>query len=80
LREFTPINRAIFWKAAQNAVARLWQNKKVNKGTILGLTLLLKMHKKNNYCKPSHELNDWGDYIELHTKKKGPGWQGFVSP
>jgi len=82
LREFAPLNRILFWKAAQTALAALYQNKKdknseANETLIFGLQLLLKMHKRITKGESPNTLTDWREgYSEPETgNKKGPGWE-----
>lgn len=76
LREFTPENRAFFWKGSQAALKKLIKaNDESNIEMIYLLKHLLDMHKRIKQGEDPQTLNDLVINEPYSGLKKGPGWK-----
>jgi hypothetical protein len=76
IRSFAPKNREYFWRAAQNALTKLKNQKNEhNEGVEFLLTTLLDMHKRINKGEDPMLLNHMRVIEPEPTNKLGPGWQ-----
>jgi hypothetical protein len=75
LRAFAPKNRDYFWRAVQNALAKIKiQNNKQNETVEFLLTTLLDMHKRIKKGEDPMLLNDMRVIVPEPTEKLGPEW------
>ncbi|GGB65377.1 hypothetical protein GCM10007424_01630 [Flavobacterium suaedae] len=77
LREFTPENRAYFWKATQMALAKLIKNDSEKEEIIFLIKILLKMHKAIKRRENPELLNHLIITQPYSGERKGPGWESY---
>jgi hypothetical protein len=75
LREFTPQNQLLFWKATQKALQKCILTKsEENEGDIHLLTILMDMKKRIDKKENPELLNHLSIVVQCTGKKLGPGW------
>ncbi len=75
LREFTPLNQSLFWKATQKALQKcILTQSEENEGDIYLLTILMDMKKRIDKKEKPELLNHLSNIVPYSGKKSGPGW------